>query len=113
MTDCAVGTKISCPLSEEDSAPDYLKNSSPFFGQIGPIYMFSEAISSEQVQDIYSLGPSYMYSFLDNEAAFFNDCPFPKGILDAKDGLGSRIIFGFNAQVFVFLLIRYILLFFS
>lgn len=64
--------------------------------------MFSEPISSEQVQGIYSLGPSYMYSFLDNEMAFRSDNPLPGGILDAKDGLASKITFGLNAQVLLF-----------
>lgn len=85
-----------------------IKESSPFFGQIGPVYMFSEPISSEQAQGIYSLGPSYMYSFLDNEIAFRSDSPVPGGILDAKDGLASKIIFGLNAQVLLFLSSAYI-----
>lgn len=76
-----------------------IKDSSPFLGQIGPVYMFSDAITSEQVQGIYSLGPSYMYAFLDNETAISTDNPMPAGILDAKDGLASKIIFGLSAQV--------------
>lgn len=42
-----------------------------------------------------------MYSFLDNETAPFYDTPLPSGILDAKDGLASKIIFGLNAQVLI------------
>ncbi|KAK9271394.1 hypothetical protein L1049_026984 [Liquidambar formosana] len=98
MTSCTIGTKISPALCDQENAPYSIKDSSPFLGQIGPVYMFSDAITSEQVQGIYSLGPSYMYSFLDNEVALFNDNPLPIGILDAKDGLASKIIFGINAQ---------------
>lgn len=85
----------------EDSSLTFesIRDSWPFFGQIGPVYLFNDAISSEQVQSIYSLGPSYMYSFLDNEALPLSGDKLPSGILDAKDGLASRIIFGLNAQV--------------
>lgn len=68
------------------------------------MYLFSDAISSEHVQGIYSLGPSYMYAFLDKEITSFYDNPLPSGILDARDGLASKIIFGLNAQVCLFLI---------
>lgn len=87
------------PILEEDPTLESIKDSVPFLGQIGPVYLFSDTLSSEQVQGIYSLGPSYMYSFLESEAAPFYDHPLPSGILDAKDGLASKIIFGLNAQV--------------
>ncbi|KAL0392385.1 UNVERIFIED_CONTAM: BEACH domain-containing protein B [Sesamum radiatum] len=74
------------------------KNSYPFLGQIGPTYLFSDAISSELVQGIYSLGPSYMYYFLDNEISVYVDNFSSGGASDAKDGLASKIIFGLNAQ---------------
>lgn len=99
LTNCSIGAKINLPSYEEDNAIFSIKDSSPFFGQIGPVYLFNDAITSEQVQGIHSLGPSYMYSFLDNEVSIFLDNPLPGGILDAKDGLSSRIIFGLNAQV--------------
>lgn len=91
--------KINSPQNEEEIFPDSIRDFFSFHGQIGPVYLFSDAISSEQVQGIYSLGPSYMYSFLDNEATPFYDSSLPSGILDAKDGLSSKIIFGLNAQV--------------
>ncbi|KAK9165680.1 hypothetical protein Scep_000871 [Stephania cephalantha] len=97
LTLCTVGTKI-IPPSDEDEHMITMKDSSPFYGQIGPVYMFSDAISSEEIQGIYSLGPSYMYSFLDNEDVLTSDNPLPDGILSAKDGLASKIIFGINAQ---------------
>ncbi|KAK9130032.1 hypothetical protein Sjap_010519 [Stephania japonica] len=97
LTLCTVGTKI-IPPSDEDDYMITMKDSSPFYGQIGPVYMFSDAVSSEEIQGIYSLGPSYMYSFLDNEDVLTSDNPLPDGILSAKDGLASKIIFGINAQ---------------
>lgn len=86
-------------LYEDDIPLESIKDSSPFHGQIGPVYFLNDAITPEQVQGIYSLGPSYMYSFLDNEAAPSNDNLVTSGILDVKDGLASKIIFGLNAQV--------------
>lgn len=99
LTSCSIGTRPKITPNERDSAPDFIQDSFPFHGQIGPVYLFNDAISSEQVQGIFSLGPSYMYSFLDNEASPFYDNPLPSGILDAKDGLASKIVFGINAQV--------------
>lgn len=87
------------PSNEDENVAYSFKETSPFFGQIGPVYMFNDPITSEQVQGIYSLGPSYMYSFLDNEVADHLEIPLPGGILDAKDGLASKITFGLNAQV--------------
>ncbi|CAL5383977.1 unnamed protein product [Camellia sinensis] len=98
MTCCMIGSKISSPSYEDENAMYNIKDSSPFLGQIGPVYMFSDAITSEQVQAIYSMGPSYMYAFLDNETTICSDNPLPGGILDAKDGLASKIIFGLSAQ---------------
>ncbi|KAA3476613.1 BEACH domain-containing protein B-like isoform X3 [Gossypium australe] len=98
LTNCSIGTNMVWPQSEDNtrnSNPDFL----PFFGQIGPLYLFADVISSEQVKAVHSLGPSYMYSFLDNEATAFGVNPLPSGILEAKDGLASKIVFGLNAQV--------------
>lgn len=86
---------------EEDGVSSSIIESSPFFGQIGPLYLFSDVITSEQVQGIFSLGPSYMYSFLDNEFVVSGDNPSRSGVLDARDGLASKIILGLNAQVFL------------
>lgn len=78
-----------------------VKDSSPFLGQIGPTYLFSDTLSPEQVEGICYLGPSYMYYFLDNETSVYVDKSLSGGVLDVKDGLASKIIFGFNAQVFL------------
>lgn len=64
--------------------------------------MFNEPLSPEQVKGMYVLGPSYMYSFLDNEKAFQSDNPVPGRIFDARDGLASKLTFGINAQVILF-----------
>ncbi|KAH1245168.1 BEACH domain-containing protein B [Glycine max] len=102
LTSCMIGAKFKMPHYEDNVLKfESIADSSPFFGQIGPVYLFNDAISAEQVQSIYSLGPSYMYSFLDNEALPLSGDKVPSGILDAKDGLASRIIFGLNAQASV------------
>ncbi|XWS25391.1 hypothetical protein CRYUN_Cryun27aG0064600 [Craigia yunnanensis] len=98
LTSCSIGTKMILPQNEEDDTRESIQDSFPFLGQIGPLYLFGDAISSEQVKALHSLGPSYMYSFLDNEATTFGDNPLPSGILDVKDGLASKIVFGLNAQ---------------
>ncbi|XP_054792696.1 BEACH domain-containing protein B isoform X2 [Prosopis cineraria] len=102
LTSCMIGSKIKMHHHEDHALTfESIQESSSFFGQIGPVYLFNDAISREQVQSIYSLGPSYMYAFLDNEALPFCGDKLPSGILDAKDGLASKIIFGFNAQASV------------
>ncbi|KAF4394946.1 hypothetical protein F8388_017674 [Cannabis sativa] len=98
LTSCKIGAKVYMAMYEDDIPQDSVKVSAPFFGQIGPVYLFNDTISPDQVRGIYSLGPSYMYSFLDNEAVPSSDNLIPTGILDVKDGLASRIIFGINAQ---------------
>lgn len=98
LTNCTIGTKILLPFGEEDNVSYSTKDISPFFGQIGPVYLFNDAITPEQVQGVFSLGPSYMHSFLDNECPLSSDSPFPGGIFDAKDGLAPKMILGLNAQ---------------
>ncbi|KAK4434240.1 BEACH domain-containing protein B [Sesamum alatum] len=98
LTSCTIGTKLDLPMYKDENVTHSIKNSYPFLGQIGPTYLFSDAISSELVQGIYSLGPSYMYYFLDNEISVYVDNFSSGGVSDAKDGLASKIIFGLNAQ---------------
>lgn len=99
MTSCSIGTKIVLPPHEENDPVETIQDSFPFLGQIGPLYLFGDAISSEQVKAVHSLGPSYMYSFLDTETTASGDNPMPSAILGTKDGLASKIVFGLNAQV--------------
>ncbi|XP_039804100.1 BEACH domain-containing protein B-like isoform X5 [Panicum virgatum] len=89
MTHCTIGTELM-PVGEEPISIGFEKTFA-FTGQMGPVYVFSDALSSEQVKGIYFLGPSYMYSFHGDDSLY-------RGILDARDGLSSKIIFGFNAQ---------------
>ncbi|GER40247.1 WD40 and Beach domain-containing protein [Striga asiatica] len=86
LSSCTIGTKLYLPSYEEENGVNSVKDSCPFLGQIGPTYLFSDAISSELVQGICFLGPIYVDNFLSG------------GVLDAKDGLASKIIFGINAQ---------------
>lgn len=98
MTHCTIGAKVSLSTNEEDGAIES-RSLFPFHGQIGPVYLFNDAITPELVQCVYLLGPSYMYSFLDHETAPFSNNQLPSGILDVKDGLASKVVFGLNAQV--------------
>ncbi|XP_047961281.1 BEACH domain-containing protein B isoform X2 [Salvia hispanica] len=98
LTTCTIGTKFKQPMSEDENVMHSVKDALPFCGQIGPTYLFSDAIPAELVRGICSLGPSYMYYFLDNEISAYVDNFLPGGFLDAKDGLASKIIFGLNAQ---------------
>ncbi|XP_038988519.1 LOW QUALITY PROTEIN: BEACH domain-containing protein B-like [Phoenix dactylifera] len=96
MTRCTIGMELR-PADEELHSFKFGKIF-PFFGQIGPVYVFGDALSSEQVRGIYCLGPSYMYSFLGDEVLLASDNSLCNGVLDAKDGLSAKIIFGLNAQ---------------
>lgn len=84
-------------MHEDEGVIHSVPVSCPFVGQIGPTYLFSDALTAELVHGISRLGPSYMYYFLDNEV-YMDSFSFG-GVLDAKDGLASKIIFGINAQV--------------
>lgn len=105
MTCCTIGTELR-PTDEELHSLRFGKIF-PFFGQIGPVYVFGDALSSEQVRGIYCLGPSYMYSFVGDGIILASDNSLYNGILDAKDGLSAKIIFGLNAQVSVLLLVNF------
>jgi hypothetical protein len=90
MTRCTIGTELR-PVGEEPISIGF-ERTFAFTGQMGPVYVFSDALSSEQINGIYNLGPSYMYSFHGDDSLY-------RGILDARDGISSKIIFGLNAQV--------------
>ncbi|TVU00170.1 hypothetical protein EJB05_54428 [Eragrostis curvula] len=96
MTRCSVGTELM-PIGEEPSSLGF-ESTFAFTGQMGPVYAFSDALSSEQIRGIYNLGPSYMYSFLGDQNLLMNDDALYKAILDARDGISSKMIFGLNAQ---------------
>ncbi|KAK8941577.1 hypothetical protein KSP40_PGU012222 [Platanthera guangdongensis] len=96
LTRCTIGTEYIPTM--ECSGQINFEKAFPFLGQMGPVYMFSDALTSEQIKGIYSLGPSYMYSFLGDEIPLASDSSLFGAILDTKEGLSSKIIFGLNAQ---------------
>lgn len=97
MSRCTIGAELK-PTNEEPYPFNFGKIY-PFLGQLGPLYVFSDALSSEQIKGLYCLGPSYMYSFLGDGVLLDSQNSLYGGILDAKDGLSSKVIFGLNAQV--------------
>lgn len=96
MTRCSLGTELM-PIGEEPTSLGF-EGTFAFTGQMGPVYAFSDALSSEQIRGIHNLGPSYMYSFLGDQNLLMNNDSLYKGILDARDGISSKMIFGLNAQ---------------
>ncbi|MCO5595749.1 hypothetical protein L7F22_049797 [Adiantum nelumboides] len=72
--------------------------SSPFCGQLGPIYLFDESLSPDHIAAMFKAGSGYMYAFLPTEAGCIPDTLTGNSIFDAKEGLASKVIFGFNAQ---------------
>lgn len=93
---CTIGSEQTT-IKDESYSPT-VEKVYPFIGQMGPIYMFGDVLSSEQIKSVYRLGPSYMYSFLSDEAPPASDKSIYGTLFDAKDGLSSKIIFGLNAQ---------------
>ncbi|PKA52227.1 hypothetical protein AXF42_Ash010123 [Apostasia shenzhenica] len=96
LTRCTIGTEY-IPTTEGSGHINFEK-AYPFVGQMGPVYMFGDALTSEQVKGIYCLGPSYMFTFLGDEVSLASKTSLNDGILDAKDGISSKLIFGLNAQ---------------
>lgn len=43
----------------------------PFFGQIGAIYLFEDSISIAQIQSMYNLGPNYLGCFQPDRFEYF------------------------------------------
>ncbi|KAJ4757798.1 BEACH domain-containing protein B [Rhynchospora pubera] len=96
MTRCTVGAELM-PISEEPGVLGF-QSTYPFTGQMGPVYAFSDTLTPEQVKGIYSLGPSYMYNFVGEQSILSTDDLLLNGILNMREGLSSKIIFGLNAQ---------------
>ncbi|XP_031488059.1 BEACH domain-containing protein B isoform X2 [Nymphaea colorata] len=97
LMQCTIGRAIILSMEDGENAfPE--RDLLPLHGQLGPVYLFGDAISSDQVKSIYSLGPSYMYSFVGNELSTASGVFAQNGVQDAKDSLASKLIFGFNAQ---------------
>lgn len=85
-------------LSLEGVADD-TKLSSPFCGQLGPVYLFDDSLSQDQIMAIFQAGSAYMYSFLSSEVGCIPESIASNSIFDLKEGLSSKVVFGFNAQV--------------
>lgn len=99
LTRCTVGAKAPLPSVNGSDIDTFSgKYSTPFCGQLGPMYLFDDVMSSEQVMAVYSLGPGYMYSFLSSEVGCVPVNVSTQSVIDSKDGLASKMIFGFNAQ---------------
>ncbi|XP_078166919.1 binding protein isoform X2 [Carex rostrata] len=96
MTRCTVGAELM-PISDEPGMLGF-QSTYPFTGQMGPVYAFSDTLTPEQIKGIYSLGPSYMYSFVGDQSLLSTDDLLLNGILSTREGLSSKIIFGLNAQ---------------
>ncbi|KAL3684694.1 hypothetical protein R1sor_002716 [Riccia sorocarpa] len=96
---CTIGASSRLPPAEGSNHNEPKgKFSAPLCGQLGPIYFFDDALSPEQVLGIYSLGPGYMYSFLNNDVGRVPENNISQKVVDPREGLGSKIIFGYNAQ---------------
>ncbi|BBM99563.1 hypothetical protein MPTK1_1g22060 [Marchantia polymorpha subsp. ruderalis] len=95
---CTIGASSRLPASDGSSGDEAEKFSAPFCGQLGPIYLFDDALSADQVLGIHSLGPSYMYSFLANDVGRVPENMISQNVIDSRDGLASKIVFGYNAQ---------------
>lgn len=100
LTRCTIGA--SAPLSIADGNDTYKLSgicTAPFCGQLGPLYLFDDAMSAEQVTGVFSLGPGYMYSFLPSEVGYVPENILTDSIINDKDGLAFKMVFGYNAQV--------------
>ncbi|CAI5496328.1 unnamed protein product [Closterium sp. Naga37s-1] len=93
----------SAPLPQSDSRSSRLfQTSHPFQGQIGPIYLFSERLSSPQLSCIHKLGPGYNHTFQPTDVALLRT-QVDNAILalfDGPDSLSSRIALSYNAQAY-------------
>lgn len=56
-------------------------------------------MSTEQAKGVFSLGPNYMYSFLSSEVGYVPENISTESIINDKDGLAFKMVFGYNAQV--------------
>ncbi|CAI5488721.1 unnamed protein product [Closterium sp. Naga37s-1] len=93
----------SAPLPQSDSRSSNLfQTSHPFQGQIGPIYLFSDTLTSPQLSCVYKLGPGYNHTFQPTDVALLRT-QVDNAILalfDGPDSLSSRIALSFNAQAY-------------
>ncbi|CAI5461598.1 unnamed protein product [Closterium sp. Yama58-4] len=93
----------SAPLPQSDSRSSSLfQTSHPFQGQIGPIYLFSDTLTTPQLSCIHKLGPGYNHTFQPTDVALLRT-QVDNAILalfDGPDALSSRIALSYNAQAY-------------
>ncbi|CAI5952877.1 unnamed protein product, partial [Closterium sp. NIES-65] len=93
----------SAPLPQSDSRSTSLfQTSHPFQGQIGPIYLFSDTLTSPQLSCVHKLGPGYNHTFQPTDVALLRT-QVDNAILalfDGPDSLSSRIALSYNAQAY-------------
>lgn len=93
-----IGASSPLPTFEGNGVDLSGKLSFPFCGQLGPVYLFDDSLSSDQVLGIYSAGSGYMYSFLPTEVGCVPESLSANIIFDLKEGIALKVLFGFNAQ---------------
>ncbi|CAI5483770.1 unnamed protein product [Closterium sp. Yama58-4] len=93
----------SAPLPQSDARSSRLfQTSHPFQGQIGPVYLFSEPLSSPQLSCIHKLGPGYNHTFQPTDIALLRTQVDNEilSLFDGPDSLSSRIALSYNAQAY-------------
>lgn len=123
---CVVQAKLKFPSTGEEFtrcfiATDSKASDSPagqqpraLFGQLGPVYMFKDALTQQHVTIIHLLGPSYMYTFSNDCISV--PCAYPASAAQGKGqgkgqsrkdalaaqktkaSLGARIFLAYNAK---------------
>ena len=100
MTRCTIGASVSITTADGIGFNKISgRHAAAFCGQLGAIYLFDDAMSSEQAKGVFSLGPDYMYSFLPSEVGYVPENMSTDSIINEKDGLAFKMVFGYNAQV--------------
>lgn len=100
LTRCTIGASVSITTADGIGFNKISgRHAAAFCGQLGPVYLFDDAMSAEQAKGVFSLGPGYMYSFLPSEVGYVPENVSTDSIINEKDGLAFKMVFGYNAQV--------------
>ena len=75
------------------------RHTTAFCGQLGRIYLFDDVMFAEQTKGVFNLGLEYIYSFLSSEDSYVPENISTDGIINDKDELAFKMVFGYNAQV--------------
>lgn len=101
---CSIAAACPLPPASDDEpahfSTDNSNLSSPFCGQLGPVYLFDDALSTAQTATIHQLGPNYMFSFQNQEVGCVPDGARREiaDLMDGRDGLAPRVVLAYNAQ---------------